>query len=141
MVVSATASAYLEATLSSKGIARAPFNQRDEGADVLTSNDPIDFPIADSAFSIDDGRALVNADPEFNLSPSIGLVIAFLAFLLVVPQMLIQRTAGRLIGPDVLVDAFRTQLKPVGGLQAASNLFQTLLCSRPYFGAEPLQSA
>ena len=119
-----------------QGIARAPFNQRDEGAGALTSHDQIDFPITDSTFSIDDGRALVNADPVFNLSPSIGFAIAFLAFLLVVPPMLIQRTAGRLIGPDVLVDAFRTQPKPVGGLPSASNLLRT---STP--GAEPLQSA
>ena len=41
-----------------QGIARAPFNQRDEGAGALTSHDQIDFPIAD-------GRALVNADPVF----------------------------------------------------------------------------
>jgi len=42
-----------------QGIARAPFNQRDEGAGALAPHDQIDFPIADSTFSIDDGRALV----------------------------------------------------------------------------------
>ena len=44
--------------------------------------------------------------------------------------MLIQPTAGRLIGPDVLVDAFRTQLKPVGRLQSARNLLWTSLLAQ-----------
>ena len=47
--------------------------------------------------------------------------------------MLIQRTAGRLIGPDVLVDAFRTQPKPVGGLQSARDLLWTPLLAQRRF--------
>ena len=99
------------ADFAQHGIARAPFHQRDERPGARPSHHQVDFPIADAAFCLHDGRSLVDADPVFNLSSPIGFSIAFLAFLLTVPQMTIQRTARLAIRLDVLVDALRTQPK------------------------------
>ena len=96
------------------GIARAPFHHRDESPGAQASHHQVDFPIADATFFLHDGRSLVNANPVFNLPSGIGLSIAFLAFLLTVAQMAIQRTARLAIRLDVLVDALRTQSKTVG---------------------------
>ena len=93
------------------GIARAPFDQRDQRPGARASHHQVNFPIADAAFFFDDGRALVDADAVFNLSSPIGFPIAFFAFLLTMTQMTIQRTARLAIRLDVLVDALRTQPK------------------------------
>ena len=114
MVAAATCSACLEATLPSTVIARAPFDHRDERPGALAAHHEVNFPIADATFFFDDGRSLVDADSVFNLPSGVGFSIAFLAFLLTMTQMAIQRPARLAIGLDVLVDALRTQSKSVG---------------------------
>ena len=71
-------------------VARAPLNQRDECALSFRAHHQVNFPVADPAFFLHDSRALINADPVFNLSSRIGFPIAFLAFFATVLQMLIQ---------------------------------------------------
>ena len=78
-------------------------------------------------FFFDDGRALVNADAVFNLPSGIGFSIAFLALLLPVTQMAIQRPARLATRLNVLVDALRTQPKPVVSRQPTRDLFGALL--------------
>ena len=97
------------ADFAQQGIALASFHQRDQRPRARVPHHQVDFPIADAAFFFDEGRSLVNTDAVFNLPSSIGFSIAFLAFLPTVPQMVIQRPTRLAIGPDVLVDALRTQ--------------------------------
>ena len=118
-----------------QGIARAPFDQRDERPGAPASHHQVDFPIADATFLFDDGRALVNANAVFNLASPIGFSIAFLAFLLTVTQMAIQHTARLTIGLDVLVDALRTQPKTTGRRQPTRNLLGTPLLTQTRFDA------
>ena len=113
-----------------EGIARAPFHHRDQRPGALAAQHQVDFPIADATFFLDDGRTLVNADSVFNLPSTIGFAIAFLAFLLTVPQMAIQRTARLTICSDVLVDALGTQPETVGRLQPTRNLLGTPLLTQ-----------
>ena len=115
------------------GIARAPFDHRDERPRARTSHHQVDFPIADATFCFDDGRALVDADSVFNLSSGIGFSIAFLAFLLTGTQGAIQRTPRLTIRLDVLVDTLRTQSKTVGCRQPTRNLLGTPLLTQIRF--------
>ena len=69
------------------GIARAPFDHRDERPGALAAHHEVNFPIADATFFFDDGRSLVDADSVFNLPSGVGFSIAFLAFLLTMTQM------------------------------------------------------
>ena len=117
------------------GIARAPFDHRDESPGACTSHHQVDFPIADATFFLDDGRSLVHADAAFNLPSGIGFSIAFLAFLLTVAQMAIQHPARLAIRLDVLVDTLRTQSKPVGRRQPTRNLLWTPLLTQARFDA------
>ena len=117
------------------GIARAPFHHRDQRPGARTSHHQVDFPIADATFFLDDGRALVNTDSVFNLPSGIGFSIAFLAFLLTVTQVAIQRPARLAIRLNVLVDALRAQAKPVGGRQPTRNLLGTPLLTQIRFDA------
>ena len=114
-------------------LARAPFHHRDESPCARASHHQVDFPIADATFFLHDGRSLVNANPVFNLPSGIGFSIAFLAFLLTVAQMAIQRTARLAIRLDVLVDALRTQSKTVGRRQPTHNLLWTPLLTQTRF--------
>ena len=123
------------ADFAQHGIARAPFHQRDERPGARPSHHQVDFPIADATFFLDDSRSLVNADPVFNLPSPVGFSIAFLALLLTVPQMAIQRTARLAIRLDVLVDALRTQPKTVVGRQPTRNLLGTPLLTQTRFDA------
>ena len=116
------------------GIARATFHHRDERPGARASHHQVDFPIADAAFFFHDGRSLVNADSVFNLPSGVGFSIAFLAFLLTVTQMAIQR-ARLAIRLNVLVDALRTQSKTAGSLQPTRNLLWTPLLTQTRFKA------
>ena len=86
-------------------------------------------------FCFDDGRSLVNTDAVFNLPSGIGFSIAFLAFLLTVAQIAIQRTARLAIRLNVLVDTLRTQPKTAGCRQPTRNLLGTPLLTQIGFDA------
>ena len=88
-MVIATSSACFGGDLTQHGIARVLFNQRQEGSLVLSAHHQIDFPVADPAFWVNNGRTLINTAPVFNMAPGIGFSVAFLAFILTMAQMLI----------------------------------------------------
>ena len=78
---------------------------------------------------------MVYAEPIFNLPSGIRFARAFLAFLLAVAPMAIQRTARLTIGPNGLIDALCTQSKPLGGFQPTRNLLWTPLLTQIRFDA------
>ena len=105
-----------------QGIARAPFDHRDQRAGAPAAQHQVDFPIADAAFFFYNGRALVDANAAFNLASALGFAGAFFAFLLAVTQLIIQRPARLAIRLNMLVDTLRTQPKSQHRLQSTVRL-------------------
>ena len=111
--------------LAQQGIARAPLDQRHESTLSFTAHHPVDCPVTDPAFSLNDRRPLIDTGLVFNLPAGIGFAIPFLTFLLTVSQMAIQRTAGLSIRTNMLINALRTQPKTALGRQPTRNLLRT----------------
>ena len=111
--------------LAQQGIARAPLDQRHESTLSFTAHHPVDCPVTDPAFFLNDRRSLIDTGLVFNLPAGIGFAIPFLTFLLTVSQMAIQRTAGLSIRTNMLINALRTQPKTALGRQPTRNLLRT----------------
>ena len=124
-----------------QGVARLALHQSDQRALVAFADDRIALPVADAAFFINDGRALLDADPVLNHPTALLATGVALAAHLLAAQMTGQITAAALVLVDVLVNGFvadaksTLQKQPTGHLLGGERQAQISLHMAPLPGA------
>ena len=83
-----------------------PIHYRDQSALKVLACHGVNLPVANTGFFGNDGGALVNTDTVSDLAAFILGAIFLFPLLVVLPQMRMQGAAIKLVGPDVLINAF-----------------------------------
>ncbi len=72
-----------------------------DGAHVFSADDAVEFPVAQAGLGIDDLWALLNAHATGNHTSACVLTAALVALLALLAKVLVERSTGAFIAPDV----------------------------------------